>query len=384
LALRSRTHTKLGYASFAEYIERLFGYSPRWTAEKLRVAAALETLPTLRRALGAGDIPWSVARELTRVAIPETESNWLDAARDRTARDVERLVAGHRPGALPDEPIDPAARRHTLRFDVSSEVFAAIREAFAKLRRDAGEPLDDDSALLLMARHILEGPKDPGVSSYQMALTMCPACRRGAALGRGERIELTPDAVDAAECDAQTFDAPSHEATALDSHPDHRHERARQTIPPSTRRLVHHRDAGRCRVPGCRHAVYTDVHHIDPRAAGGSNAPENLITLCSAHHRAAHRGELVVQGRASNGLAFSHADGSPYGRRAMSPGATATSAAAFQALRSLGFRESEARQGLARACTHVGGTATVETLVRWALSDLTGPSTARPIAGIGA
>ena len=35
------THVRLGYASFGEYIERLFGYSPRWTAEKLRVAEAL-------------------------------------------------------------------------------------------------------------------------------------------------------------------------------------------------------------------------------------------------------------------------------------------------------------------------------------------------------
>ena len=95
-ALRSGAHLRLGYGSFAEYIERLFGYAPRLTYEKLRVAAALDELPTLKRALSDGETNWSVLRELTRVATPETESAWLGAARGRTMREVERLVSGHR------------------------------------------------------------------------------------------------------------------------------------------------------------------------------------------------------------------------------------------------------------------------------------------------
>ncbi|MBN1608266.1 MAG: hypothetical protein JW940_16660 [Polyangiaceae bacterium] len=34
-ASRARVHAELGYGSFSEYIERLFGYEPRWTKEKL-------------------------------------------------------------------------------------------------------------------------------------------------------------------------------------------------------------------------------------------------------------------------------------------------------------------------------------------------------------
>ena len=45
LAHRSGTHLHLGYASFNEYTERLFGYGPRLSQEKLRVAEALEELP---------------------------------------------------------------------------------------------------------------------------------------------------------------------------------------------------------------------------------------------------------------------------------------------------------------------------------------------------
>src|SRR5882724_2960340 len=70
-ALRANVHLHLGFATFAEYIERLFGYSPRWTEERLRVAEALQALPNLQRALHDGAVPWSTARELTRVATPE-------------------------------------------------------------------------------------------------------------------------------------------------------------------------------------------------------------------------------------------------------------------------------------------------------------------------
>src|SRR6266581_4900475 len=70
-ALRLSVHLHLGFASFAEYIERLFGYSPRWTEERLRVAESLETLPELEPSLRNGAIHWSMARELTRVAAPD-------------------------------------------------------------------------------------------------------------------------------------------------------------------------------------------------------------------------------------------------------------------------------------------------------------------------
>src|SRR3954466_12147630 len=62
-ALRSAVHVHLGFGSFGEYVERLFGYKPRTTQEKLRVAEALEGLPVLERALTEGELSWSAVRE---------------------------------------------------------------------------------------------------------------------------------------------------------------------------------------------------------------------------------------------------------------------------------------------------------------------------------
>jgi hypothetical protein len=52
------------------------------------------------------------------------------------------------------------------------------------------------------------------------------------------------------------------------------------------------RDDYRCVV--CGFDLVTDVHHIIPRSAGGSNDMANLLTLCPNHHRLADLGIISV------------------------------------------------------------------------------------------
>src|SRR4051812_47812491 len=202
-AFRSGAHRELGYGSFYEYTERLFGYRPRLTHEKLRVAEALEALPETAEELKAGTLSFSAVRELTRVAVPATEREWLRAARGRTVREVEELVSGHRAGSRPGDVPDAGARRHVLRFEISGEALASFREAMAKIRREAGEALDDDAAILLLSRSVLEGTRDEARSSYQVALTVCERCRQGQQHGRGELVQVSQAVVEMAECDGQ-------------------------------------------------------------------------------------------------------------------------------------------------------------------------------------
>ncbi len=46
----------------------------------------------------------------------------------------------------------------------------------------------------------------------------------------------------------------------------------------------------RCENPTCRHRYSLDVHHIKPKAEGGTNNLKNLIVLCPNCHRDAGRG----------------------------------------------------------------------------------------------
>ena len=58
------------------------------------------------------------------------------------------------------------------------------------------------------------------------------------------------------------------------------------------------RGAFRCEMPDCVHPVfegrdgrpYSEVHHIEPLADGGTDVTINVASLCPAHHREAHHG----------------------------------------------------------------------------------------------
>src|SRR3954470_19422203 len=202
-AQRAAVHVHLGFSCFSEYIGRLFGYQPRSVQEKLRVADALERLPALANALSTGELHWSAVREFTRVALRETEREWLEFARGKTLRQLEAALAGKEPGAVPGSPPNPAVQRHVLRFEVAAETFALFRDALNELRRRAGEPLDDDGALLEMARAVLGGPRDEGHASYQIVLDVCSACGAGRQQASGGLVPVGPDVLRMAHCDAQ-------------------------------------------------------------------------------------------------------------------------------------------------------------------------------------
>src|SRR5262249_27161743 len=148
-------------------------------------------------------------------------------------------------------------------------------------------------------------------------------CERTEQEGRGQSMPVEPIVAEQASCDAQRVDATG---------------RATQDIPPATRRQVVARQHGRCGAPGCRNATFTDVHHVVPRAEGGTHDPENLIVLCWAHHRSLHNGALRIEGTWSTSYRFTHTDGSPYGSAAKAQH-SALLVDLHQALRGLDFPE---------------------------------------------
>ncbi|MBK6683458.1 MAG: hypothetical protein IPG45_03225 [Deltaproteobacteria bacterium] len=94
-----------------------------------------------------------------------------------------------------------------------------------------------------------------------------------------------------------------------------------QTVSPSLRRACLARDHHHCTVPGCRNNLFIDLHHLKKVREGGAHTFENLITLCSAHHRQHHAGYLGIEGTPSTGLVFRTARGTLYGERPRSAAA---------------------------------------------------------------
>jgi hypothetical protein len=178
---------------------------------------------------------------------------------------------------------------HVVRFELSAETFALMRQTRCVLNDEHGTNLPDDALVAAMCSAVLDGSEtsEPtGRAKFQIALTVCERCNQGWQEGGGAHIPVGADAVERAMCDAQHLGS-TDRATP---------ERAHQDIPPSIVRFVRRRDGGRCRVPGCRSARALEVHHIVHRADGGDHDPSGLVLLCGSCHRAHHRGQLAISG----------------------------------------------------------------------------------------
>ncbi len=115
-----------------------------------------------------------------------------------------------------------------------------------------------------------ERPRGPGV---QIVVRQCPDCEAAAVVtSRGEK-PLAPAQLAALADDARVQEP---------GKPN------RATIPPSVRAAVLARDRHRCTTPGCGATNFLEVHHLKPRNQGGTNRPDNLVTLCSRCHGFVH------------------------------------------------------------------------------------------------
>jgi len=70
----------------------------------------------------------------------------------------------------------------------------------------------------------------------------------------------------------------------------------------NTKAYILHRDNYQCQNKKCKNKkknIKLHVHHIIPRAAGGTNIPSNLIVICEDCHYDLHQGKFKIEGNRS-------------------------------------------------------------------------------------
>jgi hypothetical protein len=324
-----------GCASMTEYMERAMGYAPHTATERLRVARLLGELPLIADALEDGHLSHSAVRELSRVAVPETEDAWLEAAHGKSLREVEAMVSGHKPGDLPTDETEPRLHRKTITIEVSPETYDLWRKMHALGAQEHGQRLSDDELISSLFRRAYGGgtgsgglgtsnnagtggtsvtngtsgdiglggavaglgravPSQAGSPAYMIAIKQCPDCKRAWQFSGGRDIEVDPAVAECAACDAVHLG--SLDATVP--------ERKTTTVTARKREQVLARDGYCCAVPGCRRNVGLDLHHIEYQSQGGGHELQNMVAICSLHHRAIHFGKLAIRGTAPDHLAF--------------------------------------------------------------------------------
>ena len=83
---------RLGYATPAQYARERVGLCPSALESKQFVARRAARLPVLREALLAGKIGFEAARQVARVATPETAEAWVARAQRRTVKHLREEV----------------------------------------------------------------------------------------------------------------------------------------------------------------------------------------------------------------------------------------------------------------------------------------------------
>src|SRR6266446_2241574 len=204
-ASRLEIWRELGKASLLEYLEAVLGYGPRAAGERVRVALALDELPELADALASGELSYSAIRELTRVATPAKQREWLDFARGKNLRQIEDKVAQHKKGDKPTDRPSPDLRPRVVRFEVRPATFALLRQAQQVLADERGHMLDDDALVAAMCNAVLSGGEDNDVkrAKFQTLTVACPSCDYAAQDGAGARVPIGAADRERAECDAQ-------------------------------------------------------------------------------------------------------------------------------------------------------------------------------------
>jgi hypothetical protein len=293
-AEQRRIWEPLGHSHLLDYLERELGLTPRAALERLRIAKELVVLPQLAEEFADGRRHYSVVRELTRVATPETEEEWLERTRGKSPKQVEEMVSGHQRGDRPDDPTDPDLRLQAVRYEVTPSARAILRQARSVLEVEHGARMTDSEFAVAIGRAVLGGAGDHARPAYQVAVTVCAECERGWQNGAGLQVDLDPATVAVAQCDHEHIGRLDAETPA----------RTVASVSPRMRRQVFARDRSRCTVPGCRSTKHLDVHHIVFQSRGGKHRLSNLTLLCSACHHKLHDGMLAITGSAPDKLVF--------------------------------------------------------------------------------
>ncbi len=166
------------------------------------------------------------------------------------------------------------------------------------------------------------------------------------------------------------------------------------------------RDAAVYRVVAPR--KHLDLHHLIPRALGGTHDEWNIALACSGHHKLLHQGALSITGRAPDALVFTRDGKRLVDRRSTearsvdalrslttSPSTSLSTSPttrnrfadvarfehAKQALRQLGLSARAARAALEQASAHVDANADVANLVQTAFELSRPQSATRETAG---
>ena len=286
-----------GCSSMFAYCTQVLHLSEGGAYNRLEAARAARVYPVILDLFAQSAVTLTSVRLLAPHLTADNHAAVLTAARHKSKRQIEELVASLRP--RPDAPaiVRQLPAPHTAPpgsfLAAANDSLATAPEASASagsgIRREAlprvGEP----------ARIVPLAPE-----RYRIQLTVSRATheklRRAQALLRhavpsGDAAEIVDRALTLLIDDVERR---RFAVTSRPKPPTPAAQRSRH-IPAVVRREVWKRDGVRCAFVGtegrCRESGFIEFHYIEPYAAGGAATVENVQLRCRAHNQ--HEARLV-------------------------------------------------------------------------------------------
>ena len=302
---------KWGFSNCSEWLHWRCDLSLSAARERVRVAHALKTLPAIASSFSSGELSYSKVRALTRVGRSDNEEALKAFALNTTAARVEERCRELRCGTADSVSEanrsyanrslrihrDPARGSMTITVELPLEAGELIDKALDKARGESASAAPEFAeenwsaqqadALVTMASAYLTGQREVPTGSAEHYQVTVHVDRSSLTEDHG-RSGLPIESVRRLCCDGETVVIVEDE----NGEPLNVGRKSR-TVPTAIKRALWARDKS-CTFPGCSHKRFVDAHHIQHWSAGGETSLDNLMLLCTRHHRLVHEGGFSI------------------------------------------------------------------------------------------
>ncbi len=326
--------------------------------DKMRVAHALKPLPAMSKAFESGVLSYSKVRSLTRIATVETEEELIEMALKLSSAHVEAHCRQRKNTTSASTKTANVANdgrslrlwrnENTGRMSVSIELSLeegelfqqAVDKASVRLSSETSdstrqEPDDNtawtalqaDAAMMIIRDYLSEqsyASGNDGDSAASNNSSTADLYQVVVHIDEKALVNGEPGGENTSEADGELSSGASElpvstvrrlccDGSIVPIIENAKGEplnvgRKVRTLTTAIRRALWARDKG-CVFPGCHCKRYVDGHHIKHWADGGETSLDNLVLLCTRHHRLVHEGGFKIEIDHDNQRFFRRPDG---------------------------------------------------------------------------
>lgn len=281
-----------GYNSLYEYAVKALRLSEHQAYDFTSVARKAKSLPAMQAALNSGELTVSKARRLSSVVNASNQEKWVTLAINSTQRELDKEIVKENPLAICKE----RTRYLTedileMQVPITEKTLKMLGRVKALLSKNAGQTVSTEEAIALLCSEYLKR-NDP----------LEKAKRFRERQAKQEELKRETHAIVQSESRIKDLDEPQKVHVKVNDGRRAYQEGLesqkkgpyRSVIPKETLHKVYLRDKGQCQYLSsstkskCLSEAFVEIHHIQPLSYGGDHSLENLVTLCSGHHKAAH------------------------------------------------------------------------------------------------